>query len=187
MQRHCLVVSSNAIAWSQGLSAQQQIKNKVSLIRVLRNDLGARGLVTPVCMASCQSLKGWRKVKNASLEVSPRAEAAGISAQSVPPIARSVVSSGSVVNGVVVPLVMASAMAVGANWVDVRNGVMTPERAVLNGVAKGTAASLILQVLSRRTSVQLALATAALAGAGYLIDSAMKGDRAKLGSAVTQV
>nr|WP_320012562.1 hypothetical protein [uncultured Desulfobulbus sp.] len=77
-------------------------------------------------------------------------------------------------------LSVASAMSIGSNWVDVRRGALTPGQAVVNGLAKGVAATLIIQATSRSTPLQVALAASVLAGAGYLIDSTMKKSRAKL-------
>ncbi|MBM9538698.1 hypothetical protein [Desulfobulbus alkaliphilus] len=71
-------------------------------------------------------------------------------------------------------LTIAGAVAVGSNMVDVQNRVMTVPQAVLNGLAKGAAATLILGVTTRSTPLRTALAAGVLAGAGYLIDSAMK-------------
>jgi hypothetical protein len=71
-------------------------------------------------------------------------------------------------------LTIAGAVAVGSNMVDVQNRVMTVPQAVLNGLAKGAAATLILGVTNRSTPLQVVLAAGVLAGAGYLIDSAMK-------------
>jgi len=63
---------------------------------------------------------------------------------------------------------------------DVQDGTMTMPQAVLNGVAKGTAATLILNATARSTALQVALAASVLAGAGYLIDSAMNNNGHKL-------
>lgn len=71
-------------------------------------------------------------------------------------------------------LTIASAVTIGSNMVDVQNGSMTIPQAVMNGVVKGTAATLILDSTARKTALQVALAAGILAGAGYLIDSAMK-------------
>lgn len=75
---------------------------------------------------------------------------------------------------------IASAVSIGSNWRDVRHGAMTPAQAVLNGVAKGAAATLILRATSRSTPLHIVLAMGVLAGAGFLIDSAMKKDKREL-------
>jgi len=69
---------------------------------------------------------------------------------------------------------LASAVAIGSNWVEVRRGTMTPGQAVLNGIAKGAAVSLIFKATARNTPLQVVLAVGVLAGAGFLIDSTMK-------------
>jgi len=71
-------------------------------------------------------------------------------------------------------LTLASAVSIGSNMLDVQNGSMTIPQALLNGVAKGTAATLILNVTARNTTLQVAMAAGILASAGYLLDSAMK-------------
>ncbi len=71
---------------------------------------------------------------------------------------------------------IASAVSIGSNWVEVRNGTMRPAQAVFNGVAKGAAAPLLLKAASHRTPLQIAFTMGILAGAGFLIDSAMKKD-----------
>jgi len=71
-------------------------------------------------------------------------------------------------------LTIASAVSIGSNMFDVQSGSMTIPQALLNGVAKGTAATLILHVTARSTTLQVTLAASILASAGYLIDSAMK-------------
>jgi hypothetical protein len=81
---------------------------------------------------------------------------------------------------VIAALTIASAVSIGSNLTDVGNGAMTIPEAVLNGLAKGAAASLILHATSRSTAAQVALAAAVLAGAGYLIDSAMKKSKQEL-------
>ena len=77
-------------------------------------------------------------------------------------------------------LSLSSAVSIGSNWVDVRNGAMTPAQAFLNGVAKGAAAILILKETTRSTPLQIVMAAGVLAGAGFLIDSAMKKNRREL-------
>jgi ABC-type thiamin/hydroxymethylpyrimidine transport system permease subunit len=77
-------------------------------------------------------------------------------------------------------LTIASAVTIGSNMVDVQNGSMTMPQALLNGVAKGTAATLILNVTARSTTLQVAMAAGILASAGYLIDSAMKKNKQEL-------
>jgi hypothetical protein len=75
---------------------------------------------------------------------------------------------------------IASAVSIGSNWRDVRHGAMTPAQAVLNGMAKGAAATLILKATTRSTPLQIVLAMGVLAGAGFLIDSTMKKDKREL-------
>ncbi len=77
-------------------------------------------------------------------------------------------------------LSLASAVSIGSNWVDVCNGAMTPAQAILNGFAKGAAATLILRATTRSTPVQIVMAAGVLAGAGFLIDSAMKKSKREL-------
>jgi hypothetical protein len=77
-------------------------------------------------------------------------------------------------------LTIASAVSIGSNMVDVQNDSMTVPQAVLNGVVKGAAATLILNTAARNTVLQVALAGGVLAGAGYLIDSAMKKNKQEL-------
>jgi len=77
-------------------------------------------------------------------------------------------------------LTLASAVSIGSNMLDVQNGAMTIPQALLNGVVKGTAATLILNVTARSSVLQVAMAAGVLAGAGYLIDSSMKKNRQKL-------
>jgi hypothetical protein len=71
-------------------------------------------------------------------------------------------------------LTVASALSIGSNLVEVRRGRMTLPGAVLNGLVKGAAASLILAGTRRTTAPQVVLAAVVLGGAGFLIDSAMK-------------
>ncbi|WP_035239125.1 hypothetical protein [Desulfobacter vibrioformis] len=71
-------------------------------------------------------------------------------------------------------ITIASAATIGSNMVDVQNGTMSKTQAVLNGLAKGTAASLILSLTGRKSLVDIGMTAAALAGAGYLIDTIMK-------------
>lgn len=71
-------------------------------------------------------------------------------------------------------LTIASAATIGANMVEVDNGTMTKCQAVVNGVAKGTAASVILSLTPKKTVLDIALTAAALAGTGYAIDRIMK-------------
>ena len=77
-------------------------------------------------------------------------------------------------------LTLASAMAIGANMVDVRNGTMSMSGAVLNGLVKGTAASLIMSATLRSTPQAVAIVAGMLAGAGFFIDSKMKKKKEKL-------
>ncbi len=71
-------------------------------------------------------------------------------------------------------LAIASAATIGANMVDVQNNTMTGTKAVVNGIAKGAAATVILSLTPKKTVWEIALTAAALAGAGYAIDRAMK-------------
>jgi len=71
-------------------------------------------------------------------------------------------------------ITIASAATIGSNMVDVQNGTMSKTQAVVNGLAKGTAASLILSLTDRKSLVGIGMTAAALAGAGYLIDTIMK-------------
>ncbi|WP_320041866.1 hypothetical protein [uncultured Desulfobacter sp.] len=73
-----------------------------------------------------------------------------------------------------VTIAVASAATIGSNMVDVQNGTMSKPRAVVNGLLKGTAASLILSLTDKKSLVDIGITAAALAGAGYLIDKAMK-------------
>lgn len=77
-------------------------------------------------------------------------------------------------------LTIASAASIGSNMVDVRNGTMDTGTAVVNGLAKGAAASLILALTPKDTSVQVGLTAAALAGAGYYIDRSMKKNKQEI-------
>lgn len=71
-------------------------------------------------------------------------------------------------------LTISSAATIGANMVDVRNGTMSHGKAVVNGIAKGVAATVILSLTPKQTVVDIALTAAALAGTGYAIDRVMK-------------
>ncbi len=75
---------------------------------------------------------------------------------------------------VVTTLTLASAVSIGSNMIEVQRGTMPLSRAVLNGVAKGAAAALIVQATSRSSVFQVALAASVLASAGYAIDTIMK-------------
>lgn len=77
-------------------------------------------------------------------------------------------------------LTIASAISIGSNMVDVKNGAMTTGQAVLNGMAKGAAATLIMNATARSTILQVAMAAAVLAGAGFLIDTTMKKNKEEL-------
>ncbi len=79
---------------------------------------------------------------------------------------------------------LASALAIGANMVDVKNGTMSMTGAVLNGLAKGSVASLILSATLRPTPQSVAIVAGMLAGAGFLIDSKMKKKKEKLGRSI---
>ncbi|PIE70010.1 MAG: hypothetical protein CSA22_10160 [Deltaproteobacteria bacterium] len=76
-----------------------------------------------------------------------------------------------------ITIVLASAATIGANMVDVQKGRLSKTRAVLNGFAKGTAASLILSLTDKKNVVDIGITASALAGAGYVIDKLMKKDR----------
>lgn len=86
----------------------------------------------------------------------------------------------SSVGSVAATLTIASALSVGTNMVDVRNGAMTKSQAVVNGVVKGTVATVILNATTRGTALQVVMAAGVLAGAGFMIDSVMKKDRKEL-------
>ncbi len=75
---------------------------------------------------------------------------------------------------VVAALTVASAASIGSNWLDVQRGRMTPANAVVNGLVKGTAATVILNSTVRSTVFQVGVAAGVLAGAAYIIDSVMK-------------
>lgn len=86
----------------------------------------------------------------------------------------------SPVGNLAVTLTIASAFSIGSNTVDVKNGSMTAGQAVVNGLAKGVATSVILAVTTRSTVGQVAVAAGVLAVAGYLIDSNMKKGKEEL-------
>ncbi len=71
-------------------------------------------------------------------------------------------------------LTVASAASIGSNWLDVQRGRMAPVDAVVNGLAKGTAVTVILNSTTRSTALQVGLVAGVLAGTAYIIDSAMK-------------
>ena len=71
-------------------------------------------------------------------------------------------------------LTIASAASIGSNLVDVKNGTLSLPLALLNGVAKGAAASYILSKTTRSTTGEILVAAGFLAGAAYLIDAKMK-------------
>jgi hypothetical protein len=73
-----------------------------------------------------------------------------------------------------ITITIASAATIGSNMVDVHNGTMTRTQAVVNGLVKGSAASLILSLTDKKSLVDIGMTAAALAGAGYLIDKIMK-------------
>ncbi len=77
-------------------------------------------------------------------------------------------------------LTIASAVSIGSNMVDVKNGGMTFAEAVANGLVKGTAATIIINATARSTALQVGLAAAVLAGAGYTIDTLMKKSKQEL-------
>jgi hypothetical protein len=80
----------------------------------------------------------------------------------------------SLVGSVAATLTIASAASIGANMVDVRNGSISLPFAILNGLAKGAAASYILSKTTRSTTGEVLVAAGFLAGAAYLIDAKMK-------------
>ncbi len=86
----------------------------------------------------------------------------------------------SPLGSVAATLTVASAASIGSNWVDVRRGGMSRTNAVLNGFAKGVAATVILNSTARSTALQVGLAAGILAGAAYTIDSVMKKSRKEL-------
>ena len=73
-----------------------------------------------------------------------------------------------------ITITIASAATIGSNIVDVQSGAMSKTQAVANGLAKGTAASLILSLTDKKSLVDIGKTAAVLAGAGYLIDKIMK-------------
>jgi len=73
-----------------------------------------------------------------------------------------------------VTIAIASAATIGSNMADVQNGTMSITRAVVNGLAKGTAASVILSLSDKKSLTDIGITAVALAGAGYLIDKVMK-------------
>ena len=54
---------------------------------------------------------------------------------------------------------------------------MTLRKAVVNGTAKGIAATIIINATSRNTATEIIMIAGIPATAGYLIDSAMNTDR----------
>ena len=83
-------------------------------------------------------------------------------------------STMSTIGSVTTTLTLASALAIGANMVNVRNGTMSISGAFVNGLVKGTAASLIMSATIPSTPQKVALVAGFLAGAGFLIDSNMQ-------------
>ena len=73
-----------------------------------------------------------------------------------------------------ITVTIASAATIGANMVDVQNGTLSKSAAVVNGLAKGAAATVILSLTEKKTLLDIGLTAAALAGAGYMIDRIMK-------------
>jgi len=73
-----------------------------------------------------------------------------------------------------ITITIASAATIGSNMVDVRNGSMSKTKAVVNGLIKGSAASLILSLTDKKSLVDIGITAATLAGAGYVIDNLMK-------------
>lgn len=73
-----------------------------------------------------------------------------------------------------ITIAIASAATIGSNMADVQNGTMSKTRAVVNGLVKGTTASLILSLTDKKNLADIGMTAAALAGAGYLIDKVMK-------------
>lgn len=76
--------------------------------------------------------------------------------------------------GVTTTLTIASALSIGSNLVAVGRGDITMPQALLNGVAKGAAATLVLSAFRRTTVMQVVMTVFVLGGAGYLIESAMR-------------
>lgn len=81
---------------------------------------------------------------------------------------------------VIATLTIASAISIGSNMVDVKDGKMTIPQAVLNAAAKGTAATIILNGAARSTPFQVVMTAGILAGAGFLIDTVMKNKNCNL-------
>jgi len=90
------------------------------------------------------------------------------------------VSSFSPVGNATATLTIASAVSIGSNLVEVRNKTMTIPQAVLNGLAKATAATVILKTTERRSFGSVLMAATMLAGAGFLIDSVMKQSKSEM-------
>ncbi|PID75298.1 MAG: hypothetical protein CSA20_07805 [Deltaproteobacteria bacterium] len=92
-------------------------------------------------------------------------------------------SGFSPLGNVAATLTIASAMAVGSNLVEVRAGNLPLSVAVVNGLAKGVAASYILSKTTRSTTAEVVAAAGVLAGVAYFIDAKMKKEaRAKRSS-----
>ncbi len=76
--------------------------------------------------------------------------------------------------GIVTTFMIASAMSVGANLVDVRQGRRSFSHALINGFAKGAVSTMIVSGPVPDTPVKVAGTIGLLAGAGYIIDSVME-------------
>ncbi len=76
--------------------------------------------------------------------------------------------------GLVTTFMIASAMSVGANLVDVRQGRRSVSHALINGFAKGAVSTMILSGSKPDSPVKVAGTIGLLAGAGYIIDSIME-------------
>ena len=75
--------------------------------------------------------------------------------------------------GMISTVLLASSIAIGANMVAVQRGSMSSGMAVLNGVAKGTVASLTLAVTNRVSTASVIATAGTLAVAGFVIDYLM--------------
>ena len=70
-------------------------------------------------------------------------------------------------------ILLAGSMAIGANMSDVKQGTMSPGMAVLNGLAKGAASTLIFSAATRLSASSVVLAAGALAATGFAINHFM--------------
>ncbi|MBL0712381.1 MAG: hypothetical protein JJV98_01660 [Desulfosarcina sp.] len=80
--------------------------------------------------------------------------------------AQTSISPGTMVSSVL----LASAIAIGTNMVDVKRGSMSLGMAMLNGLAKGTTATLILAATNRLSIPSVIVTAGTLAVAGFAID-----------------